>query len=51
MFIVDLDENNKIIRMEDKWNGEEAPARYCALFLRRFNARMNPWLISIPKWR
>lgn len=51
MVVVDLDENDKIIRVEDKWGGEELPTRYGALYLRRVSAVITPWLVKVPKWQ
>ncbi|KAI6006042.1 hypothetical protein EDD15DRAFT_2384668 [Pisolithus albus] len=51
MVVVDLDENDKIIRVEDKWRGEELPTRYGALHLRRASAVIMPWLVKVPKWQ
>ncbi|KIM60621.1 hypothetical protein SCLCIDRAFT_82528, partial [Scleroderma citrinum Foug A] len=47
--VIDLDENDKIIRLEDKWDGEDPPTHYGALLLRRANARIASWLIKVPK--
>lgn len=49
--VIDLDENDKIIRLEDKWGGEEPSAHYGGLLLRRANARITSWLIKVPKWQ
>ncbi|KAI6109890.1 hypothetical protein F5141DRAFT_1215345 [Pisolithus sp. B1] len=38
MVVVDLDENDKIVRVEDKWGGEELPTQYGASHLRRVSA-------------
>jgi len=49
--VIDLDENDKITRLEDKWGGEDPPTYYGALLLRRANARIASWLIKVPKWQ
>ncbi|KIM48867.1 hypothetical protein M413DRAFT_60519 [Hebeloma cylindrosporum] len=45
---VDLDENEKIVRVIDQWNGQELPTRFGALFLRVLNAKIFPWLFRVP---
>lgn len=45
--VVDLDDEDKIIKVEDKWNGEEQPTRWGANILRRLNARTLPWFIRV----
>lgn len=47
--IVDLDDDDKIVRLIDKWGGKELPTRYGALFLRCVNAKVTPWLVRVPK--
>ncbi|KAL4067550.1 hypothetical protein J3A83DRAFT_4096743 [Scleroderma citrinum] len=51
IIVVDLDENDRIIRLEDKWGGEDLPMHYGALLLRRVNARIASWLIKVPRWQ
>ncbi|KAG6335869.1 hypothetical protein ID866_3206 [Astraeus odoratus] len=51
IIVVDLDEDDRIIRLEDKWKGAEPPTHYGALFLRQTNARIIPWLVKVPKWQ
>ena len=34
---------------QDQWNGKELPTGFPALFLRRVNARLTPWLVRVPK--
>jgi hypothetical protein len=29
--VIDLDENDKIVKLEDKWNGQDQPVRFGAL--------------------
>lgn len=45
--VVDLDHEDKIIKLEDKWNGEEQPTRWGASMLRRLNAKTLPWLVRV----
>jgi hypothetical protein len=45
--VVDLDDDDKIIKLEDKWNGEEQPTRWGAKSLRRLNARTLPWIVRV----
>ncbi|CAE7207903.1 unnamed protein product [Rhizoctonia solani] len=47
--VIDLDENDQIVKLEDKWNGSDQPTRFGALWLRRLNAVTVPWLVSVPK--
>ncbi|QRV98426.1 hypothetical protein RhiJN_26445 [Ceratobasidium sp. AG-Ba] len=49
--VIDLDENDKIIKLEDKWNGQDQPTRFGTLWLRRLNAVTLPWLVKVPKPR
>ncbi|KAH7334978.1 hypothetical protein B0J17DRAFT_672300 [Rhizoctonia solani] len=49
--VIDLDENDQIVKLEDKWNGSDQPTRFGALWLRRLNAVTLPWLVSVPKPR
>ncbi|KAG8724001.1 hypothetical protein FRC09_000809 [Ceratobasidium sp. 395] len=49
--VIDLDENDKIIKLEDKWSGQDQPVRFGALWLRRLNAMTLPWLVKVPKPR
>jgi len=51
IIVVDLDENDMIIRLEDKWKGAEPPTQYGASFLRQANARVTSWLVKVPKWQ
>lgn len=49
IIIIDLNENGKIIRLEDQWNGEEPPVAWGLRTLRRLNGRTTSWLVRIPK--
>jgi len=46
---VELDDELKVIRLVDRWNGEAPPTRWGTLQLRKLNAKLTPWLISVPK--
>jgi len=48
---LELDEDGKIIRMEDRWNGEEMPRRWGAMWLRRLNGKTMPLFVRVPKPR
>ena len=47
--VVDMDENEKIIRLVDQWDGQEMPNWFGSSFLRVLNAKVTPWLIRVPK--
>jgi len=49
IIVVDLDLDEKIVKLLDQWNGNELPTRFGALFLRRANAKLAPWLVRVPK--
>ncbi|KAG8906839.1 hypothetical protein FRB99_006014 [Tulasnella sp. 403] len=49
LVIIDLDEHDKIIKLEDRWNGKTHPARFGAYYLRRLNAMALPYLVRVPK--
>ncbi|KAH7107205.1 hypothetical protein BKA62DRAFT_686277 [Auriculariales sp. MPI-PUGE-AT-0066] len=49
LVMIDLDENDKVLKLEDKWDGNDQPTRYGAYSLRRLNAKCVPWLVSVPK--
>jgi len=49
IIVVDMDENEKIIRLVDQWDGQEMPNWFGASFLRVLNAKVTPWLIRVPK--
>lgn len=46
---MDLDEDEKIVRLVDQWNGNDLPTWFGAHFLRVLSAKVAPWLVSIPK--
>jgi len=49
IIVVDLDENDKVIRLVDQWDGADLPTRFGASLLRTLNAKVAPWLIYVPK--
>ncbi len=49
VIVVNLDEDEKIERLVDQWNGAELPTRFGAQYLRIVIAKVLPWLISFPK--
>jgi len=49
IIVVDLDENDKIIRLVDQWDGKDLPSWFGASFLRLLNAKVAPWLFHAPK--
>lgn len=48
---MDLDDDEKIVRLIDQWDGKELPTRFGALFFRRVNAKLVPWFVRVPKQR
>ena len=49
IIVVDFDEEFKVIRLVDQWHGEIPPTRWGSAYLRKFNAKLIPWLVRIPK--
>jgi len=49
IIIMDMDENEKIIRLVDQWDGHKLPNWFGASFLQNLNAKVTPWLICVPK--
>ncbi|KAL5533067.1 hypothetical protein ACEPAF_4843 [Sanghuangporus sanghuang] len=49
VIIVDLDEEDKIIRLQDQRNGEEPPIAWGIGTLRRINGRITTWIVRPPK--
>ncbi|EJD37217.1 hypothetical protein AURDEDRAFT_73522, partial [Auricularia subglabra TFB-10046 SS5] len=49
LVVIDLDDAGKIVKVEDRWNGEMHPTRYGAEMLRRLNAKTLPWIVHVPK--
>ena len=48
--VVDLDEDDRIVRLVNQWNGEDLPSYFGSSFLRTLNAKLAPWLIHVPAW-
>jgi len=51
LITLDLDENDKIVKLTDKWSGNDPHSRYGAYYLRRLGGKSVPWFISVPKYR
>ncbi|TCD60416.1 hypothetical protein EIP91_010208 [Steccherinum ochraceum] len=49
IIIVDFDDEFKVIRLVDQWDGEQPPTRWGTLYWRKFNAKLIPWLVRVPK--
>ncbi|CAE6445725.1 unnamed protein product [Rhizoctonia solani] len=49
LVIIELDEDGKIIKMEDRWNGEEPPSKWGAIWLRRLNGKTAPFFVRVPR--
>lgn len=49
LVIIELDEDGKIIKMEDRWNGEEPPSKWGAIWLRRLNGKTAPLFVRVPR--
>jgi len=49
IIIVDLDDDGKIAKLEDQWNGEEPPTNWGLGTLRRLNGKTVHWLVRSPK--
>ncbi|TDL27435.1 hypothetical protein BD410DRAFT_683936, partial [Rickenella mellea] len=49
MVVVDLDDEERIVKLSDLWNGESPPINWGTYRLRRLNARVTPWLVKVPK--
>jgi hypothetical protein len=48
IIVVDLDEDEMIIRLVDQWDGKEPPTRFGAHLLRVMSAKLIPWLVRVP---
>jgi len=51
IIVVDLDDDDKIIKLIDQWDGKDLPSRFGAYYLRVLNAKITPWIFHIPKAR
>lgn len=49
IIIVDLDEDDKIVRVTDQWEGKDLPSWFGSGFLRLLNAKVTPWIVRVPK--
>lgn len=49
VILIDLDDEDKIIHLEDQWNGDEAPNSWGLGTLRRANGKITPWFVRLPK--
>ncbi|KAH8117428.1 hypothetical protein DFH11DRAFT_1687433 [Phellopilus nigrolimitatus] len=47
--VIELDDDDKIVRLEDQRNGEESPTAWGVGTLRRLNGKFTPWLVRVPK--
>ncbi|KAJ3556594.1 hypothetical protein NM688_g1943 [Phlebia brevispora] len=47
--VVELDDDLKIIRLVDQWNGEDPPARWYSLWWRILSAKIAPWFVHVPR--
>ncbi|KAF8599905.1 hypothetical protein BDV93DRAFT_525752 [Ceratobasidium sp. AG-I] len=47
--VIDLDENEKIVKLEDKWNGDDQPTKLGAWGLRNLNAATLPHIVKVPE--
>jgi len=45
---IDLDEDDMITHLQDKWDGKEQPTNFIIMALRRLNAKTLPLFVSIP---
>lgn len=49
LIIIELDENDKIIKLKDKWNGDDLPSRWGAGLFRRLNAKAIGLFFGVKK--
>ncbi|KAF8921490.1 hypothetical protein CPB85DRAFT_1271079 [Mucidula mucida] len=47
IIVVDLDEEEKIVKLSDQWDGK-LPTWFGSHFLRRVNAKVAPWFVHVP---
>lgn len=47
--VVDLDNEFKITRLVDQWNGEDPSTSWGAVRLRRLNAKLTSWFVRVPR--
>lgn len=49
MVVIHLDNEDKIVMLEDKWKGDDQPSNLASRFFRRLNAKTMSVLIRVPK--
>lgn len=49
IILIDVDDDDKIIRLQDQWNGEDLPVRWGALSVRRLAGKTISWITRPPK--
>ncbi|CAE7206876.1 unnamed protein product [Rhizoctonia solani] len=49
LVVLELDQDEKIIKMEDKWNGEDLPRKWGAVWFRRLNGKTIPFFVRVPR--
>jgi hypothetical protein len=49
LVVIELDYQDRIVYLHDKWNEQEHPVKWGALGLRRLNAMTLPWLVFMPR--
>ncbi|KAG2077790.1 hypothetical protein BDR04DRAFT_999787, partial [Suillus decipiens] len=47
IIIMGLDDEDKIIRMTEQWNGESLSSWFDVNLLRRANALVTPWFVDV----
>jgi len=48
LVVIDLDDEDMIVKLEDKWDGRDQPRRFGSYYLRRLNAKALPWIVKVP---
>lgn len=46
---IELGEDGKIVKFEDRWGGKELPSNSIAMIFRKLNANVVPYMIKVPK--
>ncbi|TFK26441.1 hypothetical protein FA15DRAFT_667530 [Coprinopsis marcescibilis] len=49
IIVVDLDEEDKIIRLLDQWDGQDLPSWFGSTLVRSMNGKIMPWLVHVPQ--
>lgn len=47
--VIDLDENDMITKLEDKWDGKDLPSRFGTLVSLAYDIFVSTWLTSVSK--